>query len=218
MLVWNIDTAQNIWREYISALEGKTVQGKPTVVASDCIKIPKDIANLNKTLFLTADICFVNRIPFFISLIRRIDFTGVIYLKGRTAAIIFDVFKAIFRFYFQQGFRIQTVHADGEFGALKYLIQNIPAGPRVNLTRVNKHVPEIERRIRVVKERSCAFLHSLPFNRIPTLMTIHAILNITEMLNYFPTKKGISSELSPHSILTGESPEYKKHLTLNPGQ
>ena len=89
---------------------------------------------------MSTDIFFVNRIPFFISLSRKIDFTGVSHLKGQTAAIIFDAFKAILRFYLQQGFHIQTVYADGEIGALKYLIQNMRAGPRVNLTSANEHV------------------------------------------------------------------------------
>ena len=111
------------------------------MVASDRIKIPKDIDNLKKIIFLTADIFFVNGIPLFISLSRKIDFTGASHLKGRTAAIIFDSFKAIFRFYLQQGFRIQIVHADGEFGALKYPIKNMLAGPRVNLISTNEHVP-----------------------------------------------------------------------------
>ena len=92
------------------------------MVDLDRMKIPKEIANLKKTVFLTADICFVNRIPFFISLSRKIDFTEVSHLKGRTTAIIFNAFKDNFRFYLQRGFRIQSVHADGEFGALKYLI------------------------------------------------------------------------------------------------
>ena len=188
------------------------------MVALDCIKIPKDISNLKKAVFLTAEIFFVNRVPFFIYLYRKMDFTGVSHLKGWTAEIIFDAFKDIFRFYLQQGFRVQTVHADGEFGALKYLIQNMPEGPRVNLTSANEHVTEIERRICVVKERSCAFRHSHPFNRIPKLMTTHAILNIAKMLNYFLTKQGISSELSPRSILIVESLDYKKHLILQPGK
>ena len=111
------------------------------MVASDRIKIPKEIANLKKTVFLTADILFVNGIPLFISLRRKIDFTGVRHLKVRTAAIIFDAFRAIFRFYLQRGFRIQTVHADGEFRALKYLIQNMLEGTRVNLTIANEYVP-----------------------------------------------------------------------------
>ena len=139
--VWNIDTAQEIWGKDISVLKGKTVWGKPTMVASDRIKIPKEIANLKKTVFLTADILFVNGIPLFISLRRKIDFTGVRHLKVRTAAIIFDAFRAIFRFYLQRGFRIQTVHADGEFRALKYLIQNMLEGTRVNLTIANEYVP-----------------------------------------------------------------------------
>ena len=104
------------------------------------------------------------------------------------AAIIFNAFKAIFRFYLQQGFGIHTVQADGEFGELKNLIQNMPAGPRVNLTSANEQVPEIERQIHIVKERSCAFHHSLLFNQIPKIMTIHAKLNIAKILNYFTTK------------------------------
>ena len=87
------------------------------MIASDRIKIPKEIANLKKTVFLTADIFFVNGISFFISLSRKFDFTGMSHLKGQTAAIIFDSFKAMFRLYLQRGFYIQTVHSDGEFGS-----------------------------------------------------------------------------------------------------
>ena len=107
--VRNIDTAQEVWGKDISYLNVKTVQGKPTVAASDRIKIPKDISNLKKTVFLTTDILFVNRILLFVSLSRKLDFTGVSCLKGRTEAIKFDAFKAIFRFYLQRGFHIQTV-------------------------------------------------------------------------------------------------------------
>ena len=38
------------------------------------------------------------------------------------------------------------------------------------------------------------------------------------MLDYFPTKQGISSYLSPRSIVAGETLQYKKHLTLHSGQ
>ena len=47
-----------------------------------------------------------------------------------------------------------------EFGALKDLITNILAGPRVNLTSPNKHVPETERCIHVVKDRRHAFINN----------------------------------------------------------
>ena len=135
--VWNIYTAQEIWWKDISSLKGKTVCGNPTGVDSDCINIPKEIANLNKTVFLTARISFVNGIPFFIYLSRKIDFIGVVHQKGNTAAIIFYAFKYIFIFYLQWGSCIQIVHVDGEFGAFKDQFQNILAGPRVNLKSAN---------------------------------------------------------------------------------
>jgi hypothetical protein len=38
------------------------------------------------------------------------------------------------------------------------------------------------------------------------------------MLNFFPTKGGISDILSPKTIMSGETLNYKKHLSLQVGQ
>jgi hypothetical protein len=75
-----------------------------------------------------------------------------------------------------------VVHADGELAPLKSLIEYIPGGPMVNLTNTMEHMPEIERRIRLVKERCWATLHSLPFERIPKIMTVHIVLNVVKLL------------------------------------
>jgi hypothetical protein len=110
------------------------------------------------------------------------------------------------------------VHADGEFAPLKVLIESLPGGPLVNLASPDEHVPEIERRIRVVKEWSRAARHSLPFQRIPKLLMIHIVLNAVKMFNFFPTKGGISDTLSPKTIMSGSTLDYKKHLSLQVGQ
>jgi hypothetical protein len=88
----------------------------------------------------------------------------------------------------------------------------------VNLASANEHVPEIERRIRVVKERCRSTRHSLPFQRIPKLLTIHIVLNLVKLLNFFPTKGRISETLSPKTIMSGETLDFKKHLSLQIGQ
>ena len=113
---------------------------------------------------------------------------------------------------------IETVHADGEFYPLKYLIQGMYGVSRVNLTSASEHVPDIKQRIWVVKERSRATRHSLPLNRIQKLMTIHAIINIGRMLNYFPTKAGVSTTMIPRAILNRHDLDYKKHLQLQYGK
>ena len=110
------------------------------------------------------------------------------------------------------------VHVDGEFAPLKVLIESLPGGPLVNLASPDEHVPEIEWRIQVVKERSRAARHSLPFQRITKLLMIHIVLNAVKMLNFFSTKGGISNTLSPKTIMFGETLDYKKHLSLQVGQ
>ena len=49
-------------------------------------------------------------------------------------------------------------------------------------------------------------------------MTIYEILNIGRMLNYFPTKAGVSTTMIPQAILNREKLDYEKHLQLHYGQ
>jgi hypothetical protein len=123
------------------------------------------------------------------------------------------------KFYLNRGFHITTLLVDNEFAPLQVLIQSMTGGPRVNLTSASKHVPEIERRIRVVKERAIRLSrHSLPFNRIPRLLTIYIVFKAVKLLNYFPPKGGISDTVSLNTIMTGETLNYKLQLALQLGQ
>jgi hypothetical protein len=49
-------------------------------------------------------------------------------------------------------------------------------------------------------------------------MTIHIVLNVVKLLNFFPTKGGVSDTLSPKTIMSGETLYYKNHLSLHIGQ
>jgi len=216
--VEDVDVATKIWGKDIAALKGKTTRSAPSPVATDFVKVPKDLLKLHRDVFLSMDIFFVNKIPFFLTLSRKICFTAVNHLANRSVSEIFKAFKEIYQYYLQRGFRITTVHADGEFEPLRALIAALPGGPTVNLASAQEHVPEIERRIRVVKERCRAKRHSLPFKQLPKLLTIFIVLNAVKLLNFFPTKGGISDTLSPKTIMSGETLDYKKHLSLSIGQ
>jgi hypothetical protein len=187
-------------------------------VAKDFVKVPKDLLKLHRDVTLTADIFFVNKIPFFLTLSRKISFTAVNHLSDRTTKTIFKAYEEIHKFYLNRGFHITKIHVDNEFAPLQVLIQSMPGGPKVNLTSANEHVPEIERRIRVVKERARSSRHSLPFNRIPRLLTIYIVFKAVKLLNYFPPKGGISDIISPKTIMTGETLSYTLQLTLPLGQ
>ena len=180
--------------------------------------MPSALLKLHRDVVLTADIFFVNKIPFFLTLSRKICFTAVNHLANRMIKTIFKAYEEIHQFYLHRGFHITTLLVDGEFAPLQVMIQSMPGGPRVNLTSASEHVPEIERRIRVVKERSRSARHSIPFNRIPRLLTIYIVFTSVKLLNHFPTKGGISDTISPRTIMTGETLDFRKHLILQLGQ
>jgi hypothetical protein len=67
-----IDVAQKIWGKNIAALKGKTIRSKSIPVARDYAKVPMELMKLHNEVFLTTDIFFVNKIPFFLTLILKI--------------------------------------------------------------------------------------------------------------------------------------------------
>jgi hypothetical protein len=151
--IQDIDVATKIWGKNVAALKGKTTRSNTHPVTRDYVKVPKEFLKLHKEVFLTADIFFVNKILFFLTLSQKICFTAVNHLADRIVPQIFKAFKEIYQYFLQRGFHITTVHADGEFAPLNTLIESMPGGPMVNLASANEHVPTIERRTRVVKER-----------------------------------------------------------------
>jgi hypothetical protein len=199
-------------------LKGKTTRSKSIPVARDYFKVPMELMKLHKEVFLTTYISFVKKIPFFLKLSRKICFTAANHIADRTVPQIFKAFKEMYQYYLQRGFHIKTVHTDGEFAPFKPLIESMPGGPMVNLASANEHVPEIERRIRVVKERCQETRYSLPFKIITKLVTIHIVLNVAKVLDFFSTKGGVSDTLSPNTIMSGETLDFKKHLSLQIGQ
>jgi hypothetical protein len=111
--VADIDIALEIWGADIAALKGKTSRSKPPIVAPDFVKVPKDILSAHRDVCLAADIFFVNKIPFFLTISRNICFTTVTHLKDRKPETIFKAYKAVHSMYLQQGFKITLVNLDG---------------------------------------------------------------------------------------------------------
>ena len=147
MTVEDVNVSLKIWGKNIADLKVKTTHCKPSTVAGDSVKIPMDLLKLHKEVFLTLDIFFVNKIPFILTLSRKICFTVVNHLANRMFPLIFAVFKNFYQYYMHHGFRITTVHSDGEFAPLQALVASLLGDPMINLKNANKHVPEIEKNL-----------------------------------------------------------------------
>jgi hypothetical protein len=87
----------------------------------------------------------------------------------------------------------------------------------VNTTATDEHVTNVDRQIRVIKERAREIRSTLHYNRLPARMVIELIGFVTLWLNTFPPKSGVSDTLSLRTIMTGLSLSFKQHCKVNFG-
>jgi hypothetical protein len=86
-----------------------------------------------------------------------------------------------------------------------------------HICAAGKHVPEIERSICTTKERTRCTVHSMPYKHLPNMMMKHIILDGMSWLNALESKNGISTTMSPSSIVLGTPSPDCKHLKLRTG-
>jgi hypothetical protein len=84
----------------------------------------------------------------------------------------------------------------------------------LNTTAANEHVPDIERHIRLIKERDRAIQSTMPFKIIPGRMIIEMMAHVVLWLNAFPPASGVSTTYSPRTIMTGTVLDFTKHCQI----
>jgi hypothetical protein len=70
-----VSAANKSFGPNIASVKGKKTRRKPEPVVTDYVEIPKAILDLNKDVALTADVMFVDGIPFLVTNSRKIKFT-----------------------------------------------------------------------------------------------------------------------------------------------
>ena len=108
---------------------------------------------------------FVNKIPFLMSISRHLRFGTAQHIKNQQGATIFNGIRAIHQIYLQRGLQIRNAFMDGQFEPLRGNLAEL--GIILNTASNDEHVPEIERQIRTVKERTRAIYCTLPFQKMP---------------------------------------------------
>jgi hypothetical protein len=109
--------------------------------------------------------------------------------------------------YTRGGFVVQTMMMDMEFEKLVDLLPNVT----VNTMAAREHVGEIERKIRVIKERARGTMNTLPYPQLPRLMTIKLMHFCVMWMNAFPVKSGISEKWSPRELISRHKLDAKLH-------
>jgi len=185
------------------------------MVKTAAINIPAEIQQRYHTVTIGMDIMFVNKVAFLITISHGIKFGTVEHIKNRQHDTILNAVKRLKKVYNLQGFQLLHCRADSEFEPLKTEMAGL--GVDLNTASEDEHVPEIERYIRTVKERTRSTYNMLPFPKLPSRMIIEMVKASVMWLNMFPAHNGISDTLSPRNIVTGQSVDYKRHCRIETG-
>jgi hypothetical protein len=111
-----------------------------------------------------------------------------------------------------RGFKVCNILGDRGFECVRNDLADM--GITLNITSRNEHVPEVERYIRMVKERVRDIASILPFKQYPPRLIAEMVYNVVFWLNTFPHNDGVHSTISPRTLITGLAIDYHKHCKL----
>ena len=127
---------------------------------------------------------FVNRIPFMLTVTRLLLMGTVENIPSTKSTYTLKAIKYVAQLYNKRGLKIVRILLDGQFEPLRGELSTMSID--INIVSTSEHVPEIERYIRTVKERTRAIYNSLPFNQFPTRIIIEMVRISVYWLNVFP--------------------------------
>jgi hypothetical protein len=173
-------------------------------------QIPMTIMEKYRDLTSCVDVMSVNKLPFLVTISRGIKFGTVESIKSRKLKELLTAIKSVKRIYALRGFNV-----DNEFEPMREDLQEL--GMALNVVSADEHVPEIERYIRTVKERTRCVYNTVPFKRMPTTMVIEMVRASVFWLNMLPPTDRASDSLSPTGLIVGLKLDYKKHCQIEFG-
>ena len=145
----DVNNARSIFGPNLPGLRRKTVRQSPERVVPEYLETPQDFYRLRHFFTLTADVMFVNGIPFFTTLSRDIRFGTAENVPSCTANDLDKSLMKIVKLYAVGGFVVCNVLMDGEFEKVKPEVELID----INISSVREHVGKIERYHYKLKEK-----------------------------------------------------------------
>ena len=198
----DVKIAEYIYGPCVGNLRGKTTAPVPKVIRTEPMPMPQ---TPEQTMY--ADLLFINKIPFLLTVIEPLEYVMVTKLKGKgTSQLLWAVNKQIAS-YKQYGYVIRVMHADQESSLLS---DGFKSKSPVRVEPCEDAVGIIERKIRVVKERARGIINTLPF-KICNVLNIWLVRYVVSRLNMIPTSN-YEEYISAREKLYGRGIDYNKDL------
>ena len=142
-----VNNAHQIFGPDLAGIRGRTERRPPESVTTDYVQIPRVIRERHQLVTLAVDVMFVNGVPFLVSVARGLNLVTAEFTPSRTAKKLALGITRMIDFYARGGFQVGTILMNNEFEKLQNLVPILA----INTTAAKEHVPEVERKIRLIK-------------------------------------------------------------------
>jgi hypothetical protein len=119
---------------------------------------------------LCVDIMHVNGLQFVTTISKNLKYRTAQFISSRSSSEYTKVIKQVIAMYRKAGFQVIHIYCDNEFKPLMTQMADQEPSIQLNYSNPNEHVPDIERSIRVIKERIRSTYHRLLYDRLPKIM------------------------------------------------
>ncbi len=185
--------AHQIFGPDLAGVRGRTVWRPQESVTTNYVHISRAILEQHQLVTLAVDLMFANGVPFLVSVAIILNLVTAEFTLSRTAKQLAACITWMMDLYACGGFQVGIVLMDNKFEKLQNLVPIFV----INTTAAKEQVPEVECKIRLIKEQGRGIFNTLPFKRMPRLMLIDLIYHVVLWLNAFLAKSGVSETLSP---------------------
>jgi hypothetical protein len=200
--------AEIIYGKDIAFLKGKTTASPAKDHVPDYIPVslPPELLSLHPNVTLCFDIFYVLGLAFSLSTSRSLHYLSCHHITDRSKALIQASISSDLSLYRTRGFLPTDIHADGEYTVFRNAFPPV----HFSICSADNHVPEIERAIRTVKESIRSTIHGMPYSSLPRVLVKELALHAVRTINMLPHPDGVSTSLSPATIITGvHKPDYR---------
>jgi hypothetical protein len=179
----HLELAKKLYGPRIAELAGKKTEPRNIDVNPRHLLV---FEKTNQTMY--SDVMFVLQEPYLISVFKPLGLIITTCMTQKATKNLRMAIKSQVLLLKRQGFYVSRLLCDGDkaFGANTEDLQAVNIRLEIQPT---KHINEVERAIRLVKEWSRGVVVELPF-KLPAILVKDLITFITQRINFFPSKRG----------------------------
>jgi hypothetical protein len=131
----------------------------------------------------------INGLNILTTISKHLKYRTAQYVASKIPTEYLRSLQEVLSTYHEGGFKVSEIFYDNKFRPLQNLMINHYPDVKFNFASPNEHVPEVERSIRVIKERIRTTYNCLMFDKMPRTMIKILVMESAKKLNFFPAKR-----------------------------